>query len=187
MNSTDSLFAVIQRLYLEKQTALYGTDHIYGVDPFNEMDPPTWEPGYLASVSENIYASLYQVDSAARWLQMSWVFYYKRKQWTPERLKAYLTAVPKGRMILLDYFCEKTEVWRETDGFFGQPFIWCYLGNFGGNTMLVGDLNVLSGKLDAAFNEQAGNMLGVGSTLESFDPTPQIDIQMSAALSWKCC
>lgn len=174
MNSTDSLFAVIQRLYLEKQTALYGTDHIYGVDPFNEMDPPSWEPGYLASVSENIYASLHKVDSAARWLQMSWVFYYKRKQWTPERLKAYLTAVPKGRMILLDYFCEKTEVWRETDGFFGQPFIWCYLGNFGGNTMLVGDLNVLSGKLDAAFNEQAGNMLGVGSTLESFDPSPQI-------------
>ncbi len=174
MNSTDSLFSVIQRLYLEKQTALYGTDHIYGVDPFNEMDPPSWEPQYLASVSENIYASLQQVDSAARWLQMSWVFYYKRKQWTPERLRAYLTAVPQGRMVLLDYFCEKTEVWRETEGFFGQPFIWCYLGNFGGNTMLVGDLNVLSGKLDAAYGEQDGNMLGVGSTLESFDNSPQI-------------
>lgn len=174
MNSTDSLFAVIQRLYLAKQTALYGTDHIYGVDPFNEMDPPSWEPEYLASVSENIYASLQQVDSAARWLQMSWVFYYKRKQWTPERLRAYLTAVPQGRMVLLDYFCEKTEVWRETEGFFGQPFIWCYLGNFGGNTMLVGDLNVLSNKMDAAYSEQGGNMMGVGSTLESFDNSPQI-------------
>ena len=174
MNSTDSLFAVIQRLYLAKQTALYGTDHIYGVDPFNEMDPPSWEPEYLASVSENIYASLQQVDSVARWLQMSWVFYYKRKQWTPERLRAYLTAVPQGRMVLLDYFCEKTEVWRETEGFFGQPFIWCYLGNFGGNTMLVGDLNVLRNKLDAAYSEQGGNMVGVGSTLESFDNSPQI-------------
>lgn len=174
MNSTDSLFAVIQRKYLEKQTALYGTNHIYGVDPFNEMDPPSWEPDYLASVSRNIYASLQQVDPDAQWLQMSWVFYYKRRQWTPERLRAYLTAVPQGKMVLLDYFCEKTEVWRETDGFFGQPFIWCYLGNFGGNTMLVGNLDELNCKLSNAMQEQAGNMVGIGSTLESFDNSSQI-------------
>lgn len=174
MNSTDSLFAVIQRKYLEKQTALYGTNHIYGIDPFNEMDPPSWEPDYLAAVSSNIYASLLQVDSAARWLQMSWVFYYKQKQWTPERLKAYLTAVPQSRMVLLDYFCEKTEVWRQTEGFYGQPFIWCYLGNFGGNTMLVGDLHALDDKLSHAFIDQGGNMVGVGSTLEGFDCSPQI-------------
>lgn len=174
MNSTDTLFAVIQRKFLEKQTELYGTNHVYGIDPFNEMDPPSWESDYLASVSRNIYASLQQVDSAAQWLQMSWVFYYKRKQWTPERLRAYLTAVPQGKMVLLDYFCEKTEVWRETEGFYGQPFIWCYLGNFGGNTMLVGDMNALSTKLDKAMTEQQGNMIGVGSTLESFDNSPQI-------------
>jgi len=174
MNSTDSLFGVIQRKYLQKQTDLYGTDHIYGVDPFNEMDPPSWEPDYLADVSRNIYASLHQVDSDAQWLQMSWVFYYKRKQWTPERLRAYLTAVPQGKMVLLDYFCEKTEVWRQTDGFFGQPYIWCYLGNFGGNTMLVGDIHQLDDKFTHAFADQSGNMVGVGSTLEGFDCSPQI-------------
>lgn len=174
MNSTDSLFGIIQRKYLEKQTALYGTNHIYGIDPFNEMDPPSWEPDYLAGVSHNIYASLQQVDPNAQWLQMTWVFYYKRKQWTPERLKAYLTAVPQGKMVLLDYFCEKTEVWRESEGFFGQPYIWCYLGNFGGNTMLVGDLHQLDEKLSHAFTDQGGNMVGVGSTLEGFDCSPQI-------------
>jgi alpha-N-acetylglucosaminidase len=174
MNSTDSLFAVIQQKYLAKQTALYGTDHIYGVDPFNEMDPPSWEPDYLASVSRNIYSSLQQVDPEAQWLQMSWVFYYKRRQWTPERLRAYLTAVPQGKMVLLDYFCEKTEVWRETDGFYGQPYIWCYLGNFGGNTMLVGNLHELDCELSNAQQDQKGNMMGIGSTLESFDNSPQI-------------
>lgn len=172
LNSTDTLFAAIQRRFLEKQTALYGTSHIYGVDPFNEMDPPSWEPDYLAGVSRNIYASLQQSDPAARWLQMSWVFYYKRKQWTPERLKAYLTAVPQGRMVLLDYFCENTEVWRHSEAFYGQPFIWCYLGNFGGNTMLVGDLNALNSRLVRAQHEQPGNMIGVGSTLEGFDNSP---------------
>ena len=174
LNSSDPFFAKIQQSFMEKEIALFGTDHIYGVDPFNEMDPPSWEPDYLANVSKNIYTSLQQSDPAARWLQMTWVFYYKRKSWTPERLRAYLTAVPQDKLVLLDYFCEKTEVWRTTEGFYGQPFIWCYLGNFGGNTMLVGNINELEKKLDAALKEAGPNMAGIGSTLESFDVSPQI-------------
>ena len=174
LNSADPLFSIIQKSFMDKEIALFGTDHIYGVDPFNEMDPPSWESDYLANVSENIYASLQQADPAARWLQMTWVFYYKRKSWTPERLRAYLTAVPQDKLVLLDYFCEKTEVWRTTDGFYGQPFIWCYLGNFGGNTMLVGNINELEKKLSAALEEAGPNMTGIGSTLESFDVSPQI-------------
>ncbi len=174
LNSADPLFAKIQKSFMEKEIALFGTDHIYGVDPFNEMDPPSWEPDYLANVARNIYTSLQQSDSEARWLQMTWVFYYKRKSWTPERLRAYLTAVPQDKLVLLDYFCEKTEVWRTTEGFYGQPFIWCYLGNFGGNTMLVGNINELEKKLNAALEEASPNMTGIGSTLESFDVSPQI-------------
>lgn len=174
LNSEDPLFPRIQKSFLEKQEALYGTDHIYGVDPFNEMDPPSWDPDYLRRVSEHIYSSLAEADPEARWLQMSWVFYYKRKNWTTERLNAYLTAVPQDRLVLLDYFCENTEVWRTCDGFFGQPYVWCYLGNFGGNTTLVGDIHKLESLLSATMADADGNFTGVGSTLESFDVSPQI-------------
>lgn len=174
LNSSDPLFSEIQKRFMEKEIALFGTDHIYGVDPFNEMDPPKWQPEYLSDVSENIYYSLRKADPQARWLQMTWVFYYKRKSWTTERLRAYLSAVPRKRLILLDYFCEKTEVWRTTESFFGQPFIWCYLGNFGGNTMLVGNVHDLEDRLSAALREAGPNMVGIGSTLEAFDVSPQI-------------
>lgn len=174
LNSQDSLFANIQKSFITKQIDLYGTDHIYGFDPFNEMDPPSWDADYLSAVSENIYKSLQSVDQDAEWLQMTWVFYYKRKHWTSERLEAYLTAVPQDKLILLDYFCENTEVWRSSKGFFGQPFIWCYLGNFGGNTMLIGDINELENKLSKALSEADKNLVGIGSTLESFDVSPQI-------------
>ncbi len=174
LNSEDPLFPRIQKSFLEKQEALYGTDHIYGVDPFNEMDPPSWDPEYLRTVSEHIYSSLEAADPQARWLQMSWVFYYKRKSWTTERLNAYLTAVPQDRLVLLDYFCENTEVWRTCDGFFGQPYVWCYLGNFGGNTTLVGDIHKLDALLTATMADAGDNFTGVGSTLESFDVSPQI-------------
>ena len=173
LNSEDPLFAKIEKSFLTKQEELYGTDHIYGVDPFNEMDPPSWEPEYLANVSAHIYDSLLEADPQARWLQMTWVFWYKRKHWTPERLEAYLTAVPQDRLVLLDYFCEKAEVWRTSEGFYGQPYIWCYLGNFGGNTTLVGDIKGIEQKLGGTLKDAGDNLTGIGSTLESFDVSPQ--------------
>ena len=52
-----------------------------------------------------------------------------------------LNAVPQDKLILLDYYCDYTEIWRDTEQYYGKPYIWCYLGNFGGNTFLAGDLN----------------------------------------------
>ena len=54
LNSEDPLYSRIQRMFLEEQTRLFGTDHIYGIDPFNEVDPPSFEPEYLHRVSRHI-------------------------------------------------------------------------------------------------------------------------------------
>jgi alpha-N-acetylglucosaminidase len=168
----DSLFKPIQKAYLEEQTKLLGTDHIYGADPFNEVTPPSWEPSYLASVANTIYASMLQTDPKAEWLQMSWIFYYQRKQWTDERIKAFLTAVPQGKMTLLDYYCDNTEIWKFTDAFYGQPYIWCYLGNFGGNTMMSGNLKEIEERMENTFQKGGSNLKGLGSTLEGFGVNP---------------
>lgn len=163
-------YALIQKKFLEKQTELYGTDHVYGIDIFNEVTPPSWDSEYLARVSGKVYETLRNVDPEAVWLQMGWMFYYN-KNWTPERIDAYLTAVPKDRQIILDYFCEKKEIFRDTDAFSGTPFIWCYLGNFGGNTFLAGNFHDVDARIEKAI-EEAGNLAGVGSTLEGFDCNP---------------
>jgi alpha-N-acetylglucosaminidase len=168
----DSLFKPIQKAYLAEQTRLLGTSHIYGADPFNEVTPPSWEPQYLASVANTIYKSMLQTDSKAEWLQMSWIFYYNRKQWTDERIKAFLTAVPQGKMTLLDYYCDNTEIWKFTDAFYGQPYIWCYLGNFGGNTMMQGNLKEVEERMENTFQKGGENMKGVGATLEGFGVNP---------------
>lgn len=174
MNAEDPLFAKIQKAYIEKQTEMYGTDHIYGFDPFNEMDPPSWEPEYLAKAGKNIYSTLAAADPEAKWLQMGWLFYYQRKDWTNDRIEAYLTSVPDNNLYILDYFCESVEVWRNTEAFYGQPYIFCYLGNFGGNTKLQGDISKLNGQLTALSEDAGSNLLGIGSTLEAFDCSPQI-------------
>ena len=169
LNPMDSLYSVIQKEYLCEQTKVYGTDHIYGIDCFNEVDPPSWNVDSLALMSSHIYQSLKAVDKDAVWLQMGWLFYYNAQHWTNPRIKAFLQGVPQNKLILLDYFCDNTEVWRRTDSFFGQPFIWCYLGNFGGNTMVCGPLKRISERLSHTYSEAKSNFSGIGGTLEGLD------------------
>jgi len=169
LSPLDPLFTKIQKEFLTEQTRLFGTNNIYGTDPFNEVKPPSWEPNYLAKVGEVIYNSMAEVDPKAKWLQMTWVFYFDRKHWTNKRIKAMLRAVPQDKMILLDYYCEKQEVWKMTDKFFHQPYIWCYLGNFGGNTMLAGNLKTIEERIENTFKNGGEKMCGLGSTLEALD------------------
>ena len=168
LNPSDPVFARIQKDFLEEQTRMYGTDHIYGVDLFNEVSPPSWEPDSLARISAGVYESLASVDPEAVWMQMGWLFISDRKAWTPERIKAYLTAVPKGRMIMLDYECDYTEIWRMTEHFYGHRFVWCYLGNFGGMTEIEGDYKLNARLVARAKAEGGPEFVGIGSTLEGF-------------------
>ncbi len=174
LNPADPLYDKIQKCFLAEQKALFGQDcHIYGVDPFNEVDPPSWEPKYLAEAGRRTYESLAESDPEAVWLQMGWLFYYDR-HWTDELIKAYLTPVPKGRLLMIDYYCEKAEVYPRTGSFYGQDFIWSYLGNFGGNTMISGNFKDISAKLDRAYAEAGEGFVGIGATLEGLGVDPQV-------------
>ncbi|WP_289754894.1 alpha-N-acetylglucosaminidase [Muribaculum intestinale] len=175
LDPSDPLYATIQNTFLSIQDSIYGTDHIYGIDPFNEVDSPDWSEEYLRSASSGIYSTLRAADPDARWLQMTWNFYYDRKHWTKPRIKAFLDGVPDENLLLLDYFCDRKEIWRMSDAYFGKPFIWCYLGNFGGNTMMVGDMADIDRKISAVVAEAGSNLAGIGGTLEGFSMNPVID------------
>ncbi len=169
LNPMDSLYALIQKEYLTEQSRLYGTNHIYGIDPFNEIDPPSWSADSLGMMAKHIYESVAAVDPEAIWLQMTWLFYADAGHWTAPRIKSYLRSVPQDKLILLDYFCEYTEIWKQTDSYFGQAYIWCYLGNFGGNSFLSGPVKLVSERLANALENGGSNLKGVGSTLEGID------------------
>ena len=174
LDPMSDLYTEIQKKFVQKETEIYGTDHIYGIDIFNELMPPSWEPDYLGRVSRQVYESLEKADSNATWLQMGWLFYNERQYWTNDRVQAYLTSFPTDRQIILDYFCERQEVWQRTEKFFGVPYIWCYLGNFGGNTALVGQFNELEKRIDNTYANGGSNFKGIGATLEGFDCNPYV-------------
>ncbi|MCS2304183.1 hypothetical protein NXX23_20760 [Bacteroides ovatus] len=41
----------------------------------------------------------------------------------------------------------------------GQPYLWCYLGNFGGNSFLSGPVNLVSERLADALKRMAAVIL----------------------------
>ena len=171
LDPMDSLFIKIQQEFLKTQNRYFGTDHFYGADPFNEMDPPETSPEYLASVSRTIYNGMSSIDPDAKWVQMGWTFYYM-KLWkeNPARLEAMIKAVPENKMIILDYFAEKEEVWRNTRAWYEAPYVWCYLGNFGGRTEMAAPLRAVAKRLAEAESDPGhGKLYGIGSTLEGFN------------------
>ncbi len=174
LNPTDSLFPVIQEKFIRKQTQIYGTDHVYGIDLFNEIQPRSWENEWLSSAGSGVYSSLEAADPEAVWLQMTWLFWYQGRDWTPEKIKAYITSYPASRQLLLDYFCESSEIWRRTESYFGVPFIWCYLGNFGGNTVLTGNILEVDRRINEALATAGPSMQGIGCTLEALDCNPYV-------------
>jgi alpha-N-acetylglucosaminidase len=172
LDPTEPLFTEIQHRFLTIQQEIYGTDHLYSADPFNEITPPSWEPDFLASVSKTIYESMSKTDANTVWYQMSWTFYYDTEHWTQPRLAAMVNAVPKGKLVFLDYVCEEEEYFRKSQNFQGAPFIWCYLGNFGGNTHLVAPVNKVMNRLKSI--SENNTCIGVGSTLEGINVNSMI-------------
>lgn len=54
----DPLFPIIGSLFLRELTREFGSDHVYGADTFNEMQPPSSEPSYLAAVTAAVFEAM---------------------------------------------------------------------------------------------------------------------------------
>ena len=54
---------------------------------------------------------------------------------------AFNVFILKGKMIILDLYSELHPVYQNIEGYYGQPWIWCMLQNFGGTLGLYGASN----------------------------------------------
>lgn len=173
LDSEDPLFATIGKKFLEKQTAMLGTDHLYSADTFNENEPPSAEPEFLSKLSARVYDGMSQADPKAIWVMQGWLFYSDRKFWKEAQTEALLKAVPNDKMVLLDLATEIEPVWKRTEGFYGKPWIWNMLHNFGGNTNLFGRMDVVAAApAEALKDSKSGKMSGIGLTMEGIEQNP---------------
>ena len=185
LDPNDSLFAEIGKRFLKKQTEMLGTNHLYSADTFNENEPPSDDPSYLSNLSAKVYDGMKDADSAAIWVMQGWLFFSDRKFWKQPQTEALLKAVPNDKMIVLDLAAEIYPVWKQTDAFYGKPWIWNMVNNFGGNTNLFGRIETVATDPAKALNDpKSGNMKGIGLTMEAIEQNPVI-YELMADNTWR--
>ncbi|XP_023004465.1 alpha-N-acetylglucosaminidase [Cucurbita maxima] len=170
LNPSDPLFVKIGEAFIRQQIKEYGdvTD-IYNCDTFNENTPPTNDTSYISSLGASVYKAMVKADKDAVWLMQGWLFYSDSTFWKPEQMKALLHSVPFGKMIVLDLFADVKPIWKTSSQFYGTPYVWCMLHNFGGNIEMYGVLDAISsGPVDALASENS-TMVGVGMCMEGIE------------------
>ena len=175
LDPSDPLFEAIGQKFLEAQTRAFGTDHLYSADTFNENVPPTSDSSYLDGMSKKVFASMARADPKAVWVMQGWMFHYNAAYWKPTQIQALLNAVPNDHMILLDLYSESHPVWNRTAAYYGKPWIWNMLHNFGGNISLWGRMGHVAADPSQALHDPAsGKMIGIGLTPEGIEQNPAL-------------
>ncbi|PON74257.1 Alpha-N-acetylglucosaminidase [Parasponia andersonii] len=180
LDPSDPLFVELGAAFIKKQIKEYGdvTD-IYNCDTFNENSPPTTDPAYISSLGAAVYKAMWEGDKDAVWLMQGWLFYSDSAFWKPPQTKALLHSVPFGKMIVLDLFADVKPIWNTSSQFYGTPYVWCLLHNFGGNIEMYGVLDaVSSGPIDARISKNS-TMVGVGMCMEGIEHNPVVYELMS--------
>ncbi|HET7043021.1 MAG TPA: alpha-N-acetylglucosaminidase [Gemmatimonadales bacterium] len=173
LDPLDPLFQRIGKRFIERQTELYGTDHYYAADSFNEIDPPSNDSTFLAGMGHAVFESMRSADTSAVWVLQGWFLYYQANFWKEPQARALLGAVPDDRMVVLDLWGDRHPVWAQRQAFYGKPWIWNVLYNFGGKVTLNGDLPKIAANLGDVLRSPAkGRLTGLGMMMEGLGNNP---------------
>eukprot|EP00117_Sycon_ciliatum_P016941 scpid38479/ scgid16158/ Alpha-N-acetylglucosaminidase; N-acetyl-alpha-glucosaminidase; Alpha-N-acetylglucosaminidase 82 kDa form; Alpha-N-acetylglucosaminidase 77 kDa form len=181
LDPTDSHFLSLAKGYYLMQTELMGTDHVYNVDTFNEMNPSSSDPSYLANTSAAVFQGMRAADPDAIWLMQGWLFL--SGFWNEKTVKPYLDAVPNSGMIILDLYTEAVPIWSRYESYYGKPFVWCMLHNFGGRRSLCGNLTRIATGPASDRVLAGSSMAGIGLTPEAIEQNPVV-YEMMLETGW---
>ncbi|KAF7987757.1 hypothetical protein HCN44_003620 [Aphidius gifuensis] len=169
LSPTDPLFNELGQKFLRTYIDEFGTDHVYNCDTFNENEPPSGELESLKEIGAAVYKAMVDVDPQAIWVMQGWLFVHQVLFWTEPRVEAFVTSVPLGKMIVLDLQSEQFPQYERFKSYYGQPYIWCMLHNFGGTLGLFGSAGIINERVIKARNMNNSTMIGTGLTPEGIN------------------
>lgn len=169
LDPTDPLFKTLGTMFLKEVSALAPAAHIYTADPFNEVKIQPWSTALVRDTASAIFSTMSEFDSEAVWLLQNWMFVSDPLMWPKDRVKAFLTTVPSGRILVLDLQAEQWPQYDLYDMYFDQPFIWCMLHNFGGTLGMFGNMITINKNVYEVRSRSNTTMIGVGITPEGIN------------------
>lgn len=169
MDPSSPYFRTIGMEFLRVMSAGIVPGHIYTADPFNEVKIQLWSTGLIKETTKAIYETITIFDNKAVWLVQNWMFVKDPILWPEARVKAFLTSVPNGRMLVLDLQSEQWPQYDLYNMYCGQPFIWCMLHNFGGTLGMFGNVITISQNVYHTRSKPNSTMIGIGLTPEGIN------------------
>jgi alpha-N-acetylglucosaminidase len=171
LDPDDPLFARFGREFLEQQARLLGTDHLYAADPFHESGPPKDTPDYLAAVGAKLFSIASDFDPRAIIVMQGWTI-----------REGIVKGIPADRLLVLDLTGEK---WRETQTFWGRPWVVGVLHNFGGRTSTGANLPAIAANAPALLSKpEGGRLVGLGVFPEAIEQNPVV-YDLALDLAWR--
>ncbi|PNP56323.1 hypothetical protein THARTR1_03848 [Trichoderma harzianum] len=167
LDPVNPLFAQMQLSFITKQQQAYGNiTHFYTLDQFNEMTPPSEDLGYLRNASSNTWKALKAADPDAIWVFQAWLFAQNTTFWTNDRIEGYLGGVTTDSdMLILDIWSESMPQWQRAQSYYGKPWIWCELQNYGATINMYGQIqNVTKSPILAL--QESKSLVGFGLSME---------------------
>jgi alpha-N-acetylglucosaminidase len=75
--------------------------------------------------------------------------------------------------------------WYKHDGWYGKPWVWSVISNFGDNVSMFGGLGLIAANLEKALESpEKGNLSGMGMMMEGLDYNP-VTYKLVADMMWE--
>ena len=92
-----------------------------------------------------------------------WMFGSDKKFWDKKSIAAFLRDIPSDKVMIHDIANDRYDVWEDANAFFGKPWVFGYIHNYGGSNPVYGDFQFYHDKFQYAFNStNKGNLRGYG-------------------------
>lgn len=154
-------FADIAADYYTCLRDVMGESQYYSMDPFHEGGAIS--SGKYTEAYKAIYDAMEAAKMGSQWVIQQW-------QWDRNQKKS-ITAVPTGRLIVLDLFSDGRPAFDHYKGYAPQDAVFCAIPNFGGRSGLMGRLNNLADNY-FAYKAKYPSIKGIGVAPEAIEQTP---------------
>jgi alpha-N-acetylglucosaminidase len=162
---------------------IFGTDHYYSCDTFNEVDPKSMDHSYLRAASAAVHQSIVQEDPIGIWVMQAWLFHSGYWNNNPSLVEAYLSGVSNESMLILDLNSEDGVLATKYHQYYGKPWVWNMLHNYGGVRGVYGNLTTIATSPYDSLYTPGGTMIGLGFTPEAIEQNP-VMYEMLTSTFW---
>jgi alpha-N-acetylglucosaminidase len=166
LDPLDPMFAEVGAAFYTAQRKLFGPAKFFDADPFHEGG--STEGIDLAAAGQAIYRAMAQSNADATWVLQGWL---------DNPRQPMIDALDTSHLLILDLQCEAKENWRLRDQFGHTPWLWCVIENFGGNTGLGANLDLVRTQPAHALAEAGpgkGELRGIGALMEGSQTEPAL-------------